>query len=186
MNALQRLRDFAAKPRAEERCALCAALLGERHAHLVELAGGRLLCACAGCATAFDHPTGKFRRVRGRVLRLPEFRLSDAEWQALGIPVGLAFFRKRAGSVTAFYPSPLGAIESSVAPEAWGAVVRTNPDVESMESDVEALLVRRKEAAIVPLDRCYELIGLVRRDWRGFSGGDEVWRTVDRFFEELS
>jgi hypothetical protein len=182
MNALRQIRNFAARPRPEERCALCAAAVGERHPHVVEVAGGKLLCACAGCATVLDQPTGKFRRVRDRVVRLADFRPEPA----LDVPVGLAFFRNRPAGVLVFYPSPLGAVESPVEPEAWAALVRRNPEVATMEAEVEALLVRKGDAAIVPLDRCFELIGLVRRDWRGFSGGDEVWRTVDRFFEELS
>ena len=186
MNTLQRIREFAQKPRAEEGCALCAAALGERHAHVVEAASGKLLCACPGCAMVFDHPTGKFRRVRDRVLRLSDFRLGDGEWQALGVPVGVAFFQKRAKEVVAYYPSPLGAVESSVPAEAWETIVRNNPALRSMEADVEALLVRRAEGLIVPLDKCYELIGLIRREWRGFSGGDEVWPSVDRFFGGLA
>jgi hypothetical protein len=188
MNALGRIRRFAEKREAKELCALCAVALGERHAHVVEVAGGKLLCACAGCATVFDHPAGKFRRVGDRVERLSDFRLADDEWRALGVPVGLAFFRTRSAgpSVLAFYPSPLGAVESAVPPEAWEPVVRNNPALRTMEADVEALLVRRGEGRIVPIDRCYALIGLLRREWRGFSGGDAVGPAVDRFFEELA
>jgi len=188
MNALQRIREFAAKRDPGERCALCATALEGRHAHVVEATIGKLLCVCIGCATVFDHPTGKFRRVRDRVARLAGFRMENDEWQSLGIPVGLAFFQKRSarGDVVAFYPSPLGAVESSVPADAWESMLRKDAAVESMEADVEALLVRRAEGLIVPIDKCYELIGLIRREWRGFSGGDEIWPAVDRFFEGLA
>ena len=54
---------------------------------------------------------------------------------------------------------------------------------------MEALLVnrtrRRRESWIVPVDRCYELVGLVRTYWSGFTGGDEVWQALDEFFDSL-
>ena len=31
----------------------------------------------------------------------------------------------------------------------------------------------------------YGLVGLVRRHWRGFSGGAELWRQVEAFFTDL-
>jgi hypothetical protein len=41
------------------------------------------------------------------------------------------------------------------------------------------------EHAIVPIDRCYALVGLIRSTWRGISGGDAVTEAVERFFGEL-
>jgi hypothetical protein len=38
---------------------------------------------------------------------------------------------------------------------------------------------------IAPIDRCYELTGIVRIAWQGVAGGDEVWRAVDAFFDRL-
>jgi hypothetical protein len=38
---------------------------------------------------------------------------------------------------------------------------------------------------IVPIDLCYQLVGLIRAEWRGFSGGTEAWAAIDRFFGEL-
>ena len=38
---------------------------------------------------------------------------------------------------------------------------------------------------IVPIDVCYALVGLIRTRWRGFTGGAEVWRELDKFFEGL-
>ena len=30
---------------------------------------------------------------------------------------------------------------------------------------------------------CFALVGLVRTHWRGITGGAEVWRELDTFFE---
>jgi len=58
-----------------------------------------------------------------------------------------------------------------------------------MQADVEALLVNRSQDAreyfIAPIDKCYELVGTIRVHWRGLSGGDEVWRAIDKFFAQL-
>jgi hypothetical protein len=58
-----------------------------------------------------------------------------------------------------------------------------------LEPDVEALLVNRlkgrREHWILPVDRCYELVGLVRTHWSGFAGGDEMWRALDEFFDRV-
>jgi hypothetical protein len=37
----------------------------------------------------------------------------------------------------------------------------------------------------VPVDRCYELVGIVRQSWVGFHGGADVWVRVGAFFAEL-
>jgi hypothetical protein len=190
MNALSRLSTFAAR-NLTKRCALCGAPIGEPHPHLVDGRTGKLSCSCPGCATVFDHSSGKFRRVPDRVARLTGLRMSDDRWQSLGVPVGVAFFQKRSadGRVVAFYPSPLGAVESAVEPEAWEALAGENPGLRSMETDIEALLVRRQDKAreefIAPLDACFALIGILRREWRGFSGGDGVVSAVETFFEGL-
>jgi len=53
----------------------------------------------------------------------------------------------------------------------------------------EALLISRarkmREHWLVPIDDCYELVGLIRSRWRGFGGGEEVWTEIDRFFNDL-
>jgi len=60
-----------------------------------------------------------------------------------------------------------------------------------LEPDVETLLVHgRAEAGgfdcfLAPIDACYELVGRVRRTWRGFHGGEEARREIDAFFAGL-
>ena len=45
--------------------------------------------------------------------------------------------------MAAVYPSPAGATESLLPLETWDQIVAENPDLQSMEADVEALLVNR-------------------------------------------
>jgi hypothetical protein len=64
-----------------------------------------------------------------------------------------------------------------------------NPLFKSIEDDVEALLVRRDgetfECYLVPIDACYELVGLVRLNWKGFDGGEEARIAIGAFFDGL-
>ena len=118
-------------------------------------------------------------------------QLDDAEWDALRIPIGLAFFvhNSQQGRMTALYPGPAGPTESLLALEAWDHIASRNAVLRELEPDVEALLVNRvgaaREYCLAPVDRCYELAGLIRMHWRGFSGGDEVWREIGGFFSRL-
>lgn len=117
--------------------------------------------------------------------------MTDAEWESLRIPIGLAFFvqSSAAGRVTALYPGPAGPTESLLGLEAWSGIAARNAAVQAMEPDVEALLVNRvgnaRDHYVAPIDRCYELAGLIRVHWHGLSGGDEVWREIDGFFARL-
>jgi hypothetical protein len=38
---------------------------------------------------------------------------------------------------------------------------------------------------VVPIDDCYDLVGLLRMHWKGLSGGQEVWAEIGGFFERL-
>ncbi len=193
----QTLRKFVRLRGSPERCEMCGAGLAAGHQHLIEPASRRLLCACNACAVLFGSPAGaKFRRVPRRIRLLVDFCLSDAQWNNLMIPINMTFFfhSAPAGRVVAFYPSPAGATESLLSLEAWKDIVHENPVLDSMEPDVEALLVNRLghargysagEYYLLPIDECYRLVGLVRANWRGLSGGEEVWREIGKFFEDL-
>jgi hypothetical protein len=192
LSALAALRRFA-KPRTPvERCELCDAPLADEHAHLVEPTDRRLICACDPCALLFCYREGsKYQRVPRRVDFLPNFRLADEEWEALHLPINLAFFlhSSPAGRVVAFYPSPAGAMESLVGLEAWAELAEANPVLRELEPDVEALLVNRvgetREVYRVGVDLCYHLAGLIRLHWRGLAGGQAVWEEISRFFVGL-
>lgn len=196
-NAFAALRQFARKRKPVERCELCSLELGREHPHLIELAARKLVCACDACALLFDgRSDGRYKRVSRRVQALDNFHLSDAQWDSLMIPINMAFFfnssiQKR---VIVLYPSPAGAVESLLSLESWEEIVRDNPALSSMETDIEALLVNRvgksranvpAEYYAVPIDECYKLVGLIRAHWRGLSGGSEVWQEIGRFFTDL-
>lgn len=185
------LRRFLPRERAE-RCALCGAAIASEHPHLFEIAARRLVCACEACGILFDHRGAtRYRRIGRDVRWAADFQMSEAEWDALAIPIGMAFFTysSAASRVLAFYPGPAGAIESLLPLGAWPAIVARNPMAGAMEPDVEALLVNRTtsvhEYYVTPIDCCYRLVGILRRRWSGFSGGEEVWREIDSFFADL-
>jgi hypothetical protein len=195
---LQRLRSASRtpQPRPGERCDLCAEPIAEEHGHLVDLDARGLLCACRACYLLFT-PGGaggrRYRAVPDRYLSFPEFRLSPSRWEALQIPVGVAFFftNSTLGRVAAFYPSPAGATESLLSLDTWGDVVDENPGLATLVPDVEALLLRVPrgstdvECYLVPIDACYELVGRLRTLWRGFDGGAEARDALESFFAAL-
>lgn len=177
---------------AVEHCEMCNAEIGERHAHLIEPESRRLLCACAACALLFDSGEAThYRRVPREVIRLRDFKLSDAQWDALLIPINMAFFFRSSPQqrVLAMYPGPAGATESTLDLAAWDDLVEANPVLEELAEDVEALLVNRVEGANeyyrVPIDRCYQLVGAIRLHWHGISGGQDAREAIRQFFSDL-
>lgn len=189
-----RLRQFVRKPREElEVCELCATPLNPGHQHVLEIPQRRILCACDACAILFvDNARQPYRRIPRDVRRLDHFQMDDQEWDSLLIPIKLAFFvnSSTAGRVVAQYPSPGGAMESSLDLEYWTAIVDRNPVLTQFVPDVEALLVNRTASPPryyrAPIDQCYRLVGIIRSHWRGLSGGSEVWKQIDDFFQQLS
>ena len=95
-----------------------------------------------------------------------------------------------ADGVVALYPSPAGATECELYLEAWNELVAANPVLADLEPEVEALIVNRladpHAHAIVPIDRCYELVGMIKARWEGISGGDAVENAVEAFFARLT
>ncbi|WP_298182783.1 DUF5947 family protein [Saccharomonospora sp.] len=152
----------------------------------------QMCCACQACALLFERDTtdtGRYRTVPRLRKRLTEPPVDDVMWAALEVPVRLALFVHHiAGcehgfeTVTAYYPSPLGVVGTDVDAEAWARVEHPPP-----EPEVTALLVHRDagEHWLVGIDECYRLTARVRHAWTGMTGGDEVWREIDRFFAEL-
>jgi hypothetical protein len=184
------------KPRAApgEACEMCAEPLGGGHSHVVNLDSRQIMCTCRACWLLFTHQGaagGRYRAVPDRYLHDPAFQLGDGAWEALQIPVRVAFFFHNSdmGRMAAFYPSPAGATESLLPLEAWADVVAANPVMTGLVPDVEALLVRHTgdgfQCYLVPIDACYELVGLVRMHWKGFDGGQEAWAAIDGFFDAV-
>lgn len=186
------LRRFV-RPRAVvERCEMCSAELSADHQHLVDPQTRQLLCACQACAILFSgQAQTKYRRVPRRIRFLSDFHLTDIQWESLMLPIGMAFFfhSSSAGKTVTLYPSPAGATESLLDLASWDDIVQDNPVLKEMEPDTEALLVNRvrdaREYYIVPIDECYKLVGLIRAQWRGLSGGTEVWEEIGKFFAGL-
>ena len=205
------------KPRPGERCELCAQLIPDEHNHVVDLESRSLMCACRPCYLVFS-PRGsggsRFRAVPDRFISFADFTLSSAQWDALQIPVGVAFFFMNSSldHIAAFYPSPAGATESMLSLDSWDEIVAANPALATLQPDVEAFLVRsadrqsadvqqhaigsgaaggngdgtvRAECFLVPIDVCYELVGELRRLWKGFDGGTEAHAALDAFFDRV-
>lgn len=153
-----------------------------------------VLCICRACAILFHRPEageGHYSLVPERVRALAAFELEDELWERFDLPVELAFFNRPAEGerIVIHYPGALGAVESSLGAAEWAELEARNPELASLEPEVEALLVNRTVAPaqywLVPLDICYALVGLIRRYWRGLGGGEVVWEEVAQFFEAL-
>ncbi|HEU0089806.1 MAG TPA: DUF5947 family protein [Pseudonocardiaceae bacterium] len=184
--------DPDAKP--VERCEMCAEPIGEWHGHVVDLEGRGLMCTCRGCSllfTAKGAGGGRYRKVPERYRYAANVPLAEATWDSIGIPVAMAFFftNSKVERTVAFYPSPAGATESLLSLEAWTDLLAAIPGLGDLEPDVEALLVHRQENGfeffVVPIDACYQLVGLVRLHWKGFDGGEEAWTAINDFFARL-
>lgn len=195
-NPFSAIRQFARKaaPKIEEHCNLCGEAIGPRHRHLLDLTSRNLLCACRACSILFNQPAAgaKARKlIPDRYLYLTDFQITNADWDSLRIPVGMAFFFRNSstGTPTAMYPGPMGPTESLLKLDAWEDLEKLNPILQTLEPDVEALMVNRvKEARdyfVVPIDESYRLVGLIRLNWKGLSGGREVWEELDQFFAGL-
>lgn len=186
------LRRFVRSRAAAEHCDLCSVALTSNHPHLIEPSTRQIICACQACAILFTgQAETRYRRIPQRVRFLDDFQLTDAQWDALMIPIGMAFFFRNSvgGRVMSMYPSPAGPTESLLDLESWGEIVRNNPVLDEMEVDTEALLVNRlggvSEYYLLPIDECYKLVGLIRTNWRGLSGGADVWEAIGKFFAGL-
>jgi hypothetical protein len=196
LGVLRRVRESpltTPKPQPGERCELCGETISEEHNHLVDLQARTLMCACRGCYLLFT-PEGAgghhFKAVPDRYLAFTDVHLTPSQWDALQIPVSVAFFfvNSTIDRVAAFYPSPAGATESLLSLDVWDDLVGANPELATLLPDVEAILVRTDrgtkevEVYLVPIDACYELVGHLRRLWQGFDGGTEAHEALELFF----
>lgn len=194
VGALRRLARRPTRRPAPERCDLCGEALPPEHRHLLDRVSGALICACTACALLFEREGaagGKYISVPQRMLALSDFEMTDEQWDDLMIPVGMAFIYQSSaeGRPVAYYPSPAGATESLLALDHWETLVEQNPPLAEMAPGVEALLINRlreaREYFIVPIDACYQLVGLIRTSWRGLSGGEEMWDALNAFFSAI-
>jgi hypothetical protein len=177
-----------------QRCEMCTEPISEWHGHVVDVEGRGLMCTCRPCALLFTKEGaggGRFRAVPERYRYAADVPLAAATWDSIGIPVAMAFFftNSALGQTVAFYPSPAGATESLLSLEAWADLLAATPTLADLLPDVEALLVHKGDSGFeffaVPIDACYQLVGLVRMHWKGFDGGEEAWAAIHEFFAGL-
>ena len=186
------LRQFV-RSRPRPSAASCAAIgLAAEHSHLVEPASRQLVCSCDACSILFSGQqsraisTGSQRR---RVLAgLPTDRCPMGRSTSTDQP-GL-FHDKHAGRPRARL-LPESGRGHRIAPGARGlarlgggepdprptrAGCRSTPG----QSDEQGSRVLPR-----PIDECYKLVGLIRANWRGLSGGSGSLGGSGQFFTRL-
>lgn len=197
-DVLARIRATRSSPQpVGERCEMCSEAIADEHQHVVNVEGRQLMCVCRGCYLLFTDTAAalRFRAVPDRYLAFGDFALNQGRWDALQIPVGLAFFFKNSalGRTVAFYPGPAGATESELDLAAWNDIRAADPRVDMLADDTEALLVQwprdgevtAPRSYLLPIDACYEFVGRLRMLWHGFDGGQQVREFIDEFFGML-
>jgi len=181
-----------------DRCEMCDTEIDDRHGHVADLEQRSIMCICRACYLLFTRETEEVQRyhaVPDRRLYDPAHPMTAAEWERLQIPVAVAFFLRTTAfdthqeSITAFYPGPAGATECLLDLAAWERLRDDHPLLAATRPDVEAIVIRsdteHSDCYLVPVDTCYELVGRMRMQWRGFDGGDEARASIDAFFDEL-
>jgi Family of unknown function (DUF5947) len=131
--------------------------------------------------------------------------LTDADWNELQVPVGMAFFFHNSAldRVVAGYPGPGGATECELDLAAWDRLAAAYPLLGTLAPDVEAIFVNRTsdgsagpggrppqtspqyEVFVIPIDECYSLVGELRMKWQGFDGGAEARAALAAFLDGL-
>ncbi|UTI64037.1 DUF5947 family protein [Paraconexibacter antarcticus] len=171
-------------------CELCSSGVGDDHRHLLHLTDRRIVCVCETCWSVHSGDA-EYRPSGARRLWLEDFHLGEEEWRALEIPIGLAFLMRSgvSGEIVALYPSAVGATECQLDLAAWDRLCEANPVLARLEPDAEALIVNRlaspPQHAIIPIDECYRLVGLIKSRWEGISGGRAIEGAVADFFATL-
>ncbi|MFD6354787.1 DUF5947 family protein [Nocardia tengchongensis] len=194
------LRRLATSPPAPapagERCEMCGEAIADAHSHVVNIEGRQLMCVCRACYLLFTDRTAnlRYRAVPDRCLAFPGVGIGPGEWDALQIPVGLAFFFRNSalGRTVAFYPGPAGATESELPLDQWNAILDRHPELAQADDDVEAVLIHLPKRGgsptclLLPIDACYEFVGRMRLLWRGFDGGQEARRYIEDFLAAMT
>jgi hypothetical protein len=174
----------------DEHCDLCDLPIPTKHRHLLHLDERRILCVCATC-WALRSGDAEFRPAGNRTVWLEDFNLPDELWSGFQVPIGLCFFffSGSVRKIIGLYPSPAGATETELYLDAWDELKQLNPILDTLEVDIEALIINRlvdpPQYAIAPIDQAYELVGLIKANWEGISGGPKLAEAVESFFESL-
>ena len=103
------LRRFVRREAPRERCEMCGAALAGEHRHLLGSDARKLICACDACAILFGSRGETQYKLIPRAARvLRGFHLSDAQWEALRMPINMAFFFVFPGHCTRGVPIERG------------------------------------------------------------------------------
>ncbi len=185
---------------AEANGARCAAeQIADEHQHVVNVEGRQLMCVCRGCYLLFtddDAPAALSRRPRPLPV-VPGFRARTAgDWEALQIPVGLAFFFRNSSldRTVAFYPGPAGATESELDLDAWNGIRAADPagrHAGRRHRSVAGAGARRRysdrpSAIWCPSTPATSSSARLRMLWHGFDGGQHVREFIDEFFDHIA
>lgn len=175
---------------ATEQCDFCSKPIPPDHRHFADLVNMKFMCACEVC-TVMQAEKGEYRPIPQRYKYLEDFKMPEAIWAQLKIPVNMAFivYNSDREQPIAFYPSPAGSMESELQLNSWESLKEDNPKLRSLTPDLEGFMINRldkpHEHFIIPIDSCYELIGLIRMTWQGIHGGEKMRDTVRKYFKDL-
>ena len=180
----------------EESCRFCNAAIDTPHVHVINIVTHTLINVCRSCYLLFSlegAAQGKYKAVPQRRVYIPALAMTQAHWEGLQIPVGIAFFLRNTSRscITGHYPGPEGTTVSLVRWETWDALEEANPILEKLVPDVETLMIYHppahscSEGGIVPIDVSNELMKCLKQQWRGLDGGGEAWRTIQRFVADI-
>ena len=181
------LRRIAAAPPAApagERCEMCGEPIADEHQHVVDLESRAMMCTCRPCYLLFTDSNAhlRYRSVPDRYLSFADFELarpngtswrSRSDWPSSSATPG---WTGRWPSIRVPPAPPNPSCRWTPGTPCWRRT-RSCP----CGPDTEALLIRvpgpdraAGDCHLVPIDACYELVGHLRRLWRGFDGGQEA------------
>ncbi len=176
----------------EDVCEVCNRLIPQTgHRHLLRLQTGQVVCACQHCTLLFDASgQSQYQSIPTRIITLDRAMLGMEFWDAILSPVHLVgIVKRRGGQAEIFYPSPAGAVSGGPISREF-LTLSVQKALNAMNDEVEVLLFAdisgMTEGFLIPLDRFYELIGLLRLNWQGLSGGNDVSRCIRQFFDQLA
>ena len=136
----------------------------------------------------FRQPARSMRGCRGTWSVCDDFRITDAQWDSLLIPIEMAFFFEsstcgahrrdlsepgRTDRVAAAAGDVAGHRRGQPRPEPDGAGCRSA----GRQPDWVHIVTRQAptrsacEYYILPIDECFKLVGVIRLHWKGLSGG---------------
>jgi len=170
-------------------CDVCGTTAEFRHWQLVHVPTRRLICCCEACTSALTKwHDGQYRRVPQSIEMLPDFCMTESQWDRLKLPINLGFlyYSSPDRRVLSVYPGAFEAIGGKSPAGLWEELTQQNPILRSFKPDVEGLLVNRvgktRRYFRVPIDESYQLFSFMRDNWSGVTGGVNLWRQVETCF----